>query len=151
LQIGAAIPAQVARRMAAAARLRYGRRRSDREDRMQRYEYRVVPAPARAEKLRGVRSTEDRFAQTLAALINAQARDGWEFQRAETLPSEEKVGFTKRRTVYLNLLVFRRPLTGAEPEKAAERPLLLAEPPAGAAPRLQPLGEGLAPKLGPAG
>lgn len=118
---------------------------------MQRYEYRVVPAPARAEKLRGVRSTEDRFAQTLAALINAQARDGWEFQRAETLPSEERVGFTKRRTVYLNLLVFRRPLTGAEPETAAERPLLLAEPPAGAAPRLQPLAEGLAPKLGPAG
>lgn len=130
---------------------------------MQRYEYRVIPAPARAEKARGAKTTEDRYAQTLASLMNAQGREGWEFLRAETLPTEERSGFTRRSTVYVNLLVFRRPASetpaGAPaPEQAqpsffglgrltGSRP---GAPPSGAAPKIAPATEGPAPKLGPA-
>jgi hypothetical protein len=34
--------------------------------------------------------------------------DGWEFQRAETLPSQERSGLTSTVTTYRNVLVFRR-------------------------------------------
>ncbi len=115
---------------------------------MQRYEYKVLPAPTRGEKARGVKTTEDRFALTLAGLMNAQSRDGWEYLRTDTLPSEERVGFTRRRTVFLNVLIFRR-LVEAE-DSAAPRLVLTAQPPAVDAPRIQIGEEGAAPKLGPA-
>ncbi|MBS0563773.1 MAG: DUF4177 domain-containing protein [Proteobacteria bacterium] len=110
---------------------------------MNSYEYKVLPAPARGDKVRGVKTTEDRFAHALSAALNAQARDGWEFLRAETLPAEERTGFTGRRTVYLNLLVFRRPV---DEEARADQPAA-GRP---AAPRIAPLAEGKAPRLGPA-
>ncbi len=115
---------------------------------MQRFEYKVIPAPKQGEKLRGVKTTEDRFAQTLAALMNSQSRDGWEYLRTDTLPSEERVGFTKRQTVFLNLLVFRRLLALSDAE--APRLALTAQPVTGEAPRLQQVPEGIAPRLGPA-
>ena len=112
---------------------------------MNSYEYKVLPAPARGDKVRGVKTTEDRFAHALSAALNAQARDGWEFLHAETLPAEERTGFTGRRTVYLNLLVFRRPVDEAaradQPASGSVRP---------PAPRIAPLAEGKAPRLGPA-
>ncbi|MGB2891523.1 MAG: DUF4177 domain-containing protein, partial [Albidovulum sp.] len=46
---------------------------------MQTYEYKVVPAPARSEKVRGAKTPADRFAQTLATVMNDLARDGWEY------------------------------------------------------------------------
>lgn len=113
---------------------------------MQRYEYKVVPAPARAEKVRGVRSAEDRFAHALAQAMNAMAAEGWEYQRAETLPCEESKGFlsTGRVTVYRNMLVFRRALAAAEPAAAPDRPTADTQPaPAAATPAA-------APALGPA-
>ena len=115
---------------------------------MHRYEYKVIPAPVRGEKVRGAKTTEDRFAQTLTGLMNAQSRDGWEYFRTDTLPSEERVGFTKRRTVYLNLLVFRRPAEAIEP--AVPRLVLTAQSPMVDPPRIQIGEEGAAPKLGPA-
>jgi hypothetical protein len=115
---------------------------------MQRYEYQVIPAPSRGEKLRGVKTTADRFAQTLAGIMNTQARNGWEYLRTDTLPSEERVGFTKRQTVYLNLLVFRRP---AKAEEAAPAQLVLgAAQGISEAPRILPAQIGMAPKLGAA-
>lgn len=36
------------------------------------------------------------------------AAEGWEYVRAETLPSEERSGLAGRNTVYHNVLVFRR-------------------------------------------
>lgn len=114
---------------------------------MQTYEYKVVPAPARSDKLRGVKTTEDRYAQTLTALMNAQARDGWDYLRSDTLPTEERVGLTKRRTVYVTLLVFRREVSA---EAAAPRLALTAAAPLVATPRLDFTAEGAAPKLGPA-
>lgn len=118
---------------------------------MQQYEYRVVPAPLRAEKARGLKTGADRFAHTLTGLMNAEAREGWEYLRADTLPSEERSGLTGRTTVYHTLLVFRRAIAQAVPEAAeGPRPALTATPPLGDAPRLV-LGEsGNAPRLGSA-
>lgn len=77
---------------------------------MQTYEYRVVPAPKRAERVKGVRSTQDRFAHALTVMMNDLGRDGWDYQRADTLPCEERVGLTGRTTVFQHMLVFRRAL-----------------------------------------
>lgn len=115
---------------------------------MQTHEYKVVPAPNRGEKARGAKTPADRFAHTLAALMNEAARDGWDYVRAETLPSEERAGLTRRTTVYHSVLVFRRPLAIAD--AAAARRLLTTEAPAGKAPSITVEAEGAAPKLGAA-
>ena len=116
------------------------------------YEYRVVPAPGRGEKLRGVKSAADRFALTLTGVMNALGREGWEYLRADTLPCEERVGLTGSRTTFQHLLVFRRAVAEvAASPVAAPAPLeLTAEP---VVPRLGPAmtDEGAAPALGPAG
>ena len=88
-------------------------------------EYRVIPAPVKGTKAKGVKTAQDRFALSLQETMNAMAADGWEFQRAETLPSEERSGLTGTKTVYHNMLVFRRP---REAELAAFRPRLLEAP-----------------------
>ncbi|SDE66767.1 hypothetical protein SAMN05421538_10968 [Paracoccus isoporae] len=80
---------------------------------MQHYEYRTVPAPARSEKAKGAKTPADRYAVTLTEAINRVAAEGWEYLRAETLPSEERSGLTGRTTLFHNLLIFRRPLTAA--------------------------------------
>ena len=74
------------------------------------YEYRVRPAPRTAPREKGVKTTEERFALTLTRLMNAEARDGWEFLRAESLPCEERRGLTGRTETTQTLLVFRRAL-----------------------------------------
>ncbi len=89
-------------------------------------EYKVVPAPKRGTKARGVKATEDRFALALEDVMNAMATDGWEYQRTDTLPCEERVGLTGRTTVFQNMLVFRRAVTATE-ESLAPR---LISPPA---------------------
>jgi hypothetical protein len=43
--------------------------------------------------------------------MNELAQDGWEYQRAESLPDEEKKGFMGgKEVVTRNILVFRREL-----------------------------------------
>lgn len=83
------------------------------------HEYKVVPAPSRAVKVRGLKTTEDRFAHALAEVLNATARDGWEYLRSETLPCTERKGFTGTRTTNQVVLIFRRPVTPAEKPEAA--------------------------------
>ncbi len=78
---------------------------------MPNYEYQVLPAPRRGQKAKGVRGTEARFAHAMAIVMNEQAREGWEFQRAETLPCDERSGIGGKTTTYQNVLVFRRLLT----------------------------------------
>lgn len=116
---------------------------------MQRYEFKVIPAPRRAEKLRGVKTTEDRFALSLTAVMNDLGREGWDYLRADTLPVDERVGFTGSKTTYQNMLVFRRVLA----EDAVDAPKLEqvivprlgpAEVPAGAAPALGPANQDIA-------
>ena len=139
---------------------------------MNRFEYKVVPAPRRGEKLRGVKTTEDRFALALTNLMNALGAEGWEYIRADALPCDERAGLTGgTKTSFQNMLVFRRGLEagrGAEtpapllriaqeevaedqldlaPESApAPTPLRLgsAEPPLGTAPALGPAKPSLA-------
>ena len=106
---------------------------------MTQYIYRVVPAPAKGEKSRGAKGAEARFARGLEAAINAQARDGWEYLRAESLPSHERKGLTGTQTVQRCMLVFRRPAdTVSEPATAPApaRSALFArrEPPLNAGP-----------------
>ena len=55
---------------------------------MNHYEYKVVPAPRRAKRVRGVKAAEELFALTLTDAINEVARQGWEYVRAEHLPAE---------------------------------------------------------------
>ena len=91
---------------------------------MQRYEYRIVPAPARGTKTKGVKSPEGRFAHTLENLLNELAAEGWEFQRAEMLPSEERSGLTGTVTNWRNVLVFRRALAAESATVQVETDML---------------------------
>ena len=139
---------------------------------MPRYEYKVVPAPTKANKIKGLKGTEQRFAAALAELMNEMGRDGWDYQRTDTLPVEERSGLTGKTTTFQNMLIFKRNLDGAaQPEPAAEllpapkdgTPTLAvptfrstaasATPPAPSvpAPSLDPTHEGRAPRLGAAG
>ncbi|MDB5658183.1 MAG: hypothetical protein JWS10_798 [Cypionkella sp.] len=113
---------------------------------MQRYEYKVIPSPRRGEKSRGVKTTEDRFALALTSVLNDLGRDGWEYIRADTLPVDERAGFTGTKTTFQNMLVFRRVI---EVETTSVRPVLEDHPPM---PRLGPaeVPVGSAPALGPA-
>lgn len=77
---------------------------------MIRYEYKVVPAPARGTKAKGVKTPEGRFALSVESLLNQMGTEGWEYQRAELLPSEERTGLTGSVTKWRNVLVFRRAL-----------------------------------------
>lgn len=92
---------------------------------MTRYDYKVVPAPERGLKAKGVKSAEARFAFALEQLMNEMAAEGWEYQRAETLPSEERQGISGKQVVYRNVLVFRR---AREDDIAAHEPRLLDPP-----------------------
>ena len=87
---------------------------------MTTWEYKVVPAPTKGVKARGVKGPEGRFANALEVLMNDMGQEGWEYQRAETLPSVERSGLTGSSTEWRNILVFRRaqvsPLDAFEPE-----------------------------------
>jgi hypothetical protein len=75
---------------------------------MPAYEYRVVPAPRVATKEKGAKTTDARFAATLTRVMNELGGDGWEYQRAETLPCDERRGLTGRVETTQHVLVFRR-------------------------------------------
>lgn len=119
---------------------------------MQRFEFKVIPAPKRGEKARGVKTTEDRFALALTNLMNQLGAEGWDYVRADALPCEERVGFTGSKTTFQNVLVFRRVISGGEAEGQSSARLLLQEP-VQATPRLGPAEApmpGNAPAVGPA-
>ncbi|MBA3910276.1 MAG: DUF4177 domain-containing protein [Rhodobacter sp.] len=120
---------------------------------MQRFEYKVIPAPRRGEKARGVKTTEDRFALALTLLLNDLGADGWDYVRADALPCEERAGLTGTRTTFQNVLVFRRPLSAVGAEERPAMRLLTQEPLSAASPRLGPAETplaGVAPSLGSA-
>ncbi len=81
------------------------------------YEYRVVPAPRRGARgaSGSAKTTEDRFALALTDLMNAMGREGWEYQRTDTLPVDERSGLTGTKTTYQNMLVFRRVMVAHTP------------------------------------
>jgi hypothetical protein len=124
---------------------------------MQRYEFKVVPAPRRGEKARGVKTTEERFALALTGLMNQLGAEGWDYVRADALPCDERVGLTGTKTTFQNMLVFRRPIAAEAEVSAAEytAPVLRIAPvePSSLPPLRLGAPEapmGVAPALGPA-
>jgi hypothetical protein len=128
---------------------------------MAQFEYKVVPAPLRAEKVRGAKTTVDRFAVTLTTMMNDLGREGWEYLRADTLPCEERVGFTGKQTTFMNMLVFRKVIGAAAvmdaPIGAFAAPVFMASagveaplPAPPPAPRVDWPMNGAAPAVGPA-
>lgn len=86
----------------------------------QAFEYSVIAAPLRGDKSRDTKSPTDRYALALSAELNRMAADGWDYVRADVLPSEERSGLTGRTTIYHNLLVFRRPRAAEAGARGAE-------------------------------
>lgn len=119
---------------------------------MQRFEFKVIPAPKRGEKARGVKTTEERFALALTNLMNELGAEGWDYVRADSLPCEERAGFTSTKTTFQNVLVFRRAIETSAMETLQASRLLLQQP-MPATPRLGPAETpvpGKAPAVGPA-
>ena len=115
---------------------------------MPRFEFKVVPAPRRGEKVRGVKTTEERFALVLTGLMNELGAEGWDYVRADTLPVDERSGLTGTKTSFQNMLVFRRIM---EADAATVGLTAVAEAPA--MPRLGPAEVPMAsgaPAVGPA-
>lgn len=102
---------------------------------MHAFEYKVVPAPHKGTKAKGIKTPENRFANSIEILLNEMAAEGWEYQRAELLPSEERSGLTGSTTNWRNVLIFRRALATSDlsSEKATD---LTAHAPQGAAPEV---------------
>lgn len=123
---------------------------------MAQFEYKVVPAPLRGEKARGAKTTPDRFALALTTVMNDLGRDGWEYLRADTLPCEERVGFTGKQTTFQNMLVFKRVIAAVDavvPVAALPAPAMVAVPADAPMPAAPPIAwpvDGSAPRLGPA-
>ena len=86
---------------------------------MPRYEYKLVPAPEKASKHKGLKGAAN-FAATLEDILNALGAEGWHYLRADTLPQEERSGLTSKVTTYRNLLVFQRELPEVEASPAPE-------------------------------
>ncbi|MGD9865441.1 MAG: DUF4177 domain-containing protein [Pseudodonghicola sp.] len=109
---------------------------------MPRYEYKVVPAPSKGRKAKGVKSPESRFALAVEDTLNQMGAEGWEYLRADLLPSDERSGLTGSTVNWRNLLVFRRALDSSteafrprlleatEPVAPAVEAAAAAEPPA---------------------
>lgn len=116
---------------------------------MTHYEYKVVPAPAKGLKGEGIKSPEARFANALEQLMNEMGGQGWEYMRADTLPSTERSGLTGSTTEWRNMLIFRRALPQADSDAATrpETPVLVPTPvatPVVAAPVTSPVTHGTA-------
>ncbi|MCF2870240.1 DUF4177 domain-containing protein [Octadecabacter sp. G9-8] len=90
------------------------------------FEYKVVPAPIRGLKAKGVKGTPARFANALQTVMNDLGAEGWEYQRTDTLPVEERQGLTGKSTSFQNMLVFRRVLN-APVEDTAEVAALIED------------------------
>ncbi|SFR43857.1 DUF4177 domain-containing protein [Litoreibacter janthinus] len=95
---------------------------------MSKFEYQVVPAPRKGKSVRKVRGTEAKFANTISSLMNEMAAEGWEYQRAETLPCEERQGLTGKTVKYHSLLVFRRALAEDVAADEVAAPAVVAAP-----------------------
>jgi uncharacterized protein DUF4177 len=95
---------------------------------MANYEYKVVPAPSKGLKARGVRTVEGRFANAVQCVLNAQGADGWEYLRAELLPSDERTGLASSTTNWRNVLVFRRLADQPLQSRPVQPPEIVREP-----------------------
>ena len=111
---------------------------------MTHYDYKVIPAPKKVKRVKGVSAADELFAVTLTDAINEVARQGWEYVRAERLPAEAPRGWLRAaKAEELAVLVFRRPRESLSPRIAtarAEAPAMEL-PPEPEAPRMVPAAE----------
>ena len=84
------------------------------------FEYKVVPAPVKGVKARGVKAGAGRFAHALETVMNDLAADNWEYQRTDTLPCEEREGLMGKTTAFQHMLVFRRAVAVVDSETTQE-------------------------------
>jgi len=81
------------------------------------YEYKVIPAPRKAVRVKGAKGFTARFASALEIALNELAIQGWEYVRAESLPVDERQGLSMRKTEsYQNVLIFRKLANNANEE-----------------------------------
>ena len=84
-----------------------------------KYEYKAVGAPEKGKRKRGARSASDRVAAAFEDILAEEAVDGWEYQRTDLLPVNERAGlFSRSQETHRAVMVFRRPLE----DEAALRP-----------------------------
>ncbi|MEL7027600.1 MAG: DUF4177 domain-containing protein [Pseudomonadota bacterium] len=81
------------------------------------FEYKIVPAPDRAKKIKGAKGAEARFAATLEEALNTLGQDGWEFVRTEIFQIEERTGLTGKKQIDRQVMVFRREDNIVEPAR----------------------------------
>ena len=87
------------------------------------FEYKVIPAPTIGKKAKGIKGANGRFANAIAEEINQMANDGWEYMHAESLPSIERQGLTrKKREVYQSVLIFKRETSTEINTESIEKP-----------------------------
>ena len=87
------------------------------------FEYKVIPAPTFGKKAKGVKGADGRFANALTEAINLMADEGWEYMQAESLPSIERQGLTrKRREMNQNVLIFKRETSTEINTESIEKP-----------------------------
>ncbi|MGB0498375.1 MAG: hypothetical protein ACPGID_08550 [Rubricella sp.] len=90
-------------------------------------EYKTIPAPTTARKVRGVKRADERMALTLTDVLNAQSAEGWEFIGSETIVTEQKSGMLSRKELReTSFLVFcretRKPAPAGRVEPQVEEP-----------------------------
>lgn len=95
---------------------------------MSQYEYKVVPAPKKVGKVKGLKGTDQLFAAALSGIMNRMGADGWEYQRTDTLPCEERQGLTRKVTNFQNMLIFRKNTEDAAPVTVTDAKPVLAVP-----------------------
>ncbi len=86
------------------------------------YEYDVVPAPTRIDRIPGLKTDGDRIACMIAQTFNAMADEGWEYVRADVIQIDNVTGISGNIPKPHTLLVFRRPLS---PQARQPAPLVL--------------------------
>ncbi len=83
------------------------------------FEYKVVPAPVRAVRVKGLKTTAERFAHTLAESINAESAGGWQFVRCETMPCETRSAFGATKQSQQVVMIFTRETGVRRPDAGA--------------------------------
>lgn len=101
---------------------------------MPQFEYKVIPAPEKVSKVKGLKGAP-LFAHALEKVMNELGAEGWHYLRTDILPQEERSGLTSKTVTYRNLLVFQREIAVAV-EKSAE--VADAPPPPPPAPESKP-------------
>jgi len=74
---------------------------------MTKYEFRAIPCPDRAVRMRDLPPGADAFGETLSLAINDLAVEGWDYIRSETIEVRRRRLFGSRRD-QRTFLVFRR-------------------------------------------